>query len=597
MSYSQRRRGSAEFAATPCRYEYWWRERQRRSDGQRGRLPAGLPAIPSNKPPAIFDPERRLIEPQQRITDIEKGLQHSHCNGRVRGAATSISLSSDSTLLEKPPPSLIELPSKRSKRFFRHLRYGTFAVYQRLFTFVFLANLAAVLILLHHQSWTMSRVFQLDHLATFASSNLLVAIFFRQDWLINLLFRTAWLVPWSAPLRIRRMISRVYCYGGIHSGAATTGTAWWLAFTAVMSWEGVTHGHHTPALLILTLTIASLLLTIILLSLPRLRARHHNTWELTHRFLGWLAVALFWAQLLLLTQHAARTGPHPFTALLARTPSFYNLAALTALLAYPWLRLRRWRFAATPLSAHALLLSTPRPVPAYSCLVLSAAPWREWHPFATFPRAGGTGLVVSGAGDWTRGLVASARWRSKEEALRSGGEKGAQTVQGEQGEQDEQLEHDKQPAQPSQPSHPAPKAPAVAMHFWVKPHPHPGVLSLTLLYPRLIILTTGSGIGPALSSLLDRPASQHARLVWSTRSPLTTYGPEILALVARADPHAVVLDTDARGRPDLLRVALGVWREERAEAVFVLSNERVTREVVGGLERRGVPAFGPIWDS
>jgi hypothetical protein len=31
--------------------------------------------------------------------------------------------------------------------------------------------------------------------------------------------------------------------------------------------------------------------------------------------------------------------------------------------------------------------------------------------------------------------------------------------------------------------------------------------------------------------------------------------------------------------------------------VFVLSNERVTRKVVYGLESRGVPAFGPIWDS
>jgi hypothetical protein len=31
--------------------------------------------------------------------------------------------------------------------------------------------------------------------------------------------------------------------------------------------------------------------------------------------------------------------------------------------------------------------------------------------------------------------------------------------------------------------------------------------------------------------------------------------------------------------------------------VFVLSNERVVRWVVGGLEDRGVCAYGPIWDS
>jgi hypothetical protein len=68
-------------------------------------------------------------------------------------------------------------------------------------------------------------------------------------------------------------------------------------------------------------------------------------------------------------------------------------------------------------------------------------------------------------------------------------------------------------------------------------------------------------------------------------------------LVKKADPDALVLDTDEMGRPDLLDVAWRMYAECRAEAVFVLSNEKVTRRVVGGLEKRGVPAFGPIWDS
>ena len=135
------------------------------------------------------------------------------------------------------------------------------------------------------------------------------------------------------------------------------------------------------------------------------------------------------------------------------------------------------------------------------------------------------------------------------------------------------------------------------MHFYIKSHPKAGVLSLSLLFPRVLILTTGSGIGPALSSLLERPAKQQARLIWSTRSPLKTYGADIMQLVDRADPDAIVLDTDHMGRPDLLEV---VWREsrrERIDAVFVLSNEKVVRWVVGGLERRGIAAYGPIWDS
>jgi ketopantoate hydroxymethyltransferase len=59
----------------------------------------------------------------------------------------------------------------------------------------------------------------------------------------------------------------------------------------------------------------------------------------------------------------------------------------------------------------------------------------------------------------------------------------------------------------------------------------------------------------------------------------------------------VVIDTDEMGRPDLVQVAWRCYKEVGAEAVFVLSNERVTRRVVRELEGRGVPAFGPIWDS
>ena len=34
-----------------------------------------------------------------------------------------------------------------------------------------------------------------------------------------------------------------------------------------------------------------------------------------------------------------------------------------------------------------------------------------------------------------------------------------------------------------------------------------------------------------------------------------------------------------------------------AEAVFIVSNKAATWRVVHGMERLGIPAFGPIWDS
>ena len=469
-------------------------------------------------------------------------------------------------------------PSSRSTRVIRTLRYTIFTVYRRLFTLVFLLNGIGVFVLVRQGAQHASEILRLSTLASLASGNFLLAILVRQDYLVNLLFRTAWLVPWFVPLRVRRLAARVYCYGGIHSGAAVMGTLWWVLFTVEISRIFARAGDYTFPVLVLTWGILLLLVSILLLASPKLRAKHHDTFEITHRFMGWTSIALFWAQLLLLTHHTSMDIAHKkhFGTLLLHHPTFWNLTLITLLLIYPWLRLRRWTFTAHTLSSHALRLSFPDNIHKFSCLSISSSPLREWHPFATFPCASpnspdsqGSSMVISDAGDWTRHLIQHTQLQTTRQLAMlqnaTGREKGTEDT--------------------------------VTLRFWVKSHPKAGVLSLSCLFPRVIILTTGSGIGPALSSLLDRPATQVARLIWSTRTPLLTYGEKMLELVEQADPEALVIDTSELGRPDLLDVAWRMYRDIQAEAVFVLSNEKVTRMVVGGLEKRGVPAFGPIWDS
>jgi hypothetical protein len=405
-----------------------------------------------------------------------------------------------------------------------------------------------------------------ETLATWASANFLLSILVRQDFFINLIFRTAWLVPWWFPLRIRRLISRVYTYGGIHTGAAVAGSFWFAFFTIILTIRFV----HFSIYIILTLatswSICILLKLIIVLALPRFRSRHHNTFEITHRFLGWACILLFWAQLLFLTLHTSQTSSTPLTTLLIRQPTFWNLTLITLMILLPWLRLRKWTFTTTLLFPHALRLDFPYPVHRFSCLSISSSPLREWHAFATFPSThpnktnSGSSLIISAAGDWTTSLITTAA--------------------------SQQNQNQNQNPNANQ-----------TLTFYIKGHPKAGVLSLSCIYPRIVILTTGSGIGPALSSLLSNPPSQIRRLIWSTRSPLSTFGPHILSQVESVDADAVVIDTDEMGRPDLVQVAWRCYKEVGAEAVFVLSNERVTRRVVRELEGRGVPAFGPIWDS
>jgi hypothetical protein len=88
-----------------------------------------------------------------------------------------------------------------------------------------------------------------------------------------------------------------------------------------------------------------------------------------------------------------------------------------------------------------------------------------------------------------------------------------------------------------------------------------------------------------------------ARLVWSAREPRRTYGDALIDEVERLQPHAVIWNTTSRGQPDLVQLALDACADFDAEAVIVVSNKPTTVRLVHQLERRGMPAFGPIWDS
>ena len=87
------------------------------------------------------------------------------------------------------------------------------------------------------------------------------------------------------------------------------------------------------------------------------------------------------------------------------------------------------------------------------------------------------------------------------------------------------------------------------------------------------------------------------RIFWSTPAPDTTYGDNVIDAVKKADPNATIWDTRKLGRPDMVMETWKLVREYDAEAVFIISNPKMTRKVVFGMESRGVPAYGAIFDS
>jgi ferredoxin-NADP reductase len=130
---------------------------------------------------------------------------------------------------------------------------------------------------------------------------------------------------------------------------------------------------------------------------------------------------------------------------------------------------------------------------------------------------------------------------------------------------------------------------------WVRGAPVAGIANVRTLFTRVVFVATGSGIGPTFGHLLAGDAEVH--LVWVTRDPRRTYGDAFVDEILAAAPGATIWNTDTHGKPDVFALAHEAYVSTRAQAVICISNRAVTRRVVHGLERLGVPAFGPIWDS
>ncbi|WP_369169172.1 hypothetical protein AB5J49_15245 [Streptomyces sp. R28] len=245
-----------------------------------------------------------------------------------------------------------------------------------------------------------------------------------------------------------------------------------------------------------------------------------------------------WTALILFWAHTLLSSSGPVALMV--------LALVTFSVALPWLRLRKVDVRLERPSPHVVLArfdhgETPF---AGSSTAVSRSPLKEWHSFANVPAPGEPGfrLTISRAGDWTGAFI------------------------------------DDLPSR-----------------VWVKGITTAGVANIETLFTKVVYVATGSGIGPCLPHLLA--AEVPSRLVWATRDPRTTYGDALVDEILAVQPHALIRDTARHGKPDMVRLAYEAYRDFGAEAVICISNKKLTWQVVHGLERRGIPAYGAIWDS
>ncbi|KAF2757344.1 putative NRPS-like enzyme [Pseudovirgaria hyperparasitica] len=368
-------------------------------------------------------------------------------------------------------------------------------------------------------------------LGRLAYINLTIAVLIRQDHVVNVLYSIACAIPQSWPAFIRLRAAKIYHFGGTHSGFASCAIAWYTASLVVSGWT-------------------------------RVNVQTATTGSVPWLVLSFLALGLLFGVAGVAYPRFRKVNHNSFELI----HRFFGWSALILIWITTLLLVRDNRKAwpeshpnstSTPpyvdaelMSDHAVRLHFSYTVPVNGSFVrISTRPLLEWHSFAPIPapeavngRPKGFSLIVSNAGDWTRDIISKPR-----------------------------------------------------AEIWVRGVPTCGVMRVAPLFRSLILIGTGSGIGPLLG-FIQRPTCPY-RLIWSTKDPVKTFGQDICNTIMRQDPNAIIWDTRARGRPDLVALA---WREREkfgAEGVLIIANEKITKKVVYGLESRGVPAFGAIWDS
>ncbi|KAI0050376.1 nonribosomal peptide synthetase 12 [Auriscalpium vulgare] len=276
------------------------------------------------------------------------------------------------------------IPEKTQGKVVRNLRHQIFDLYRRLFSVVFVANLGIFIA-------TVVRGSNANHLGLIVLSNLFVAILMRQEYVVNAFFTVFTAVPRSWPLSVRRVAARVYHIGGIHSGAGVSGTLWLIYFVVQATIEVAGDGPTSIATLVVSYIILLELFVIVALAHPTYRRIYHDSFEAVHRFLGWTAVALVWAQVILLNNDY-RPRDLPLRQALIHSAPFWLVVVMTASIILPWLRLRKVNVRSEVLSNHALRIHYDyvTPIPGTFTRV-SDNPLMEWH----------------GAGDWTSHKIAN----------------------------------------------------------------------------------------------------------------------------------------------------------------------------------------------
>lgn len=383
--------------------------------------------------------------------------------------------------------------------------------------------------------------------AVVSIGNILLSVLCRSEAFLRCIFWVTVKVlgRWSwVPLPVKMAAtSFLQCVGGIHSGCGVSSKMWLIYSLA----QTLSHRENSSdEIIAVASAILGLLFISSLAACPVVRHSHHNLFERFHRFAGWTALAMLWAFVILTASYNPLDKSYnircsnPVTKL-----EFWFTVIITLLIILPWVCVKRVPVKAFALSSHAILIKFPGGIKSGIMGRISRSPLLEWHAFGIISDGKEEHMMLAGAvGDFTRRLVSDP-----------------------------------------------------PTHLWVRGLHFAGLPYLINMYKRVVVVATGSGICVFLSFLVQRcPADVY--VIWVAKGIEQNFGEEITAMLKSYPSEKMIIhDTAVSGRPNLPDMTIEAVRRWGAEVVMVTSNPRGSMDVVNGCESKGIPAFGPIWDS
>lgn len=136
--------------------------------------------------------------------------------------------------------------------------------------------------------------------------------------------------------------------------------------------------------------------------------------------------------------------------------------------------------------------------------------------------------------------------------------------------------------------------------MWIREIHGLGFMHFVQGYERVLLVGTGSGIAPIVPYLENYLHHCKIHILWTASKPKENYGP-ILQLVEEKkrlnQVEAIIMDSSIHGRTDLSNIIKNAVKKSQAQAVFIVANAFITKQVLHVLGNKAIAVYGATWDS